>query len=588
MVAGKETAVTSSGPDLDLDRFPFSTRGAFLTLSRVHRPGVDRPGWHLRSVEGWDLFGWNGLFALSLLREGTEMSVNARAVPWRLSLRGEAGACGLDAVFQTPCLLRLQGRGATLRLRYDRDAIILATEEPDGSVRVNLHLRNLKLLLRPLRGRLWLEKTERPDPDGHPRFECVEIFAEAGADDTWDLAVEEMPGGVWRVPEPGLDVEECARTARASFHDFADRLPRVAPEWEAAKLQAAYCLWSSLVQPRGALSREAMLMSKNWMTAVWSWDHCFNAMALFAGNPELGWDQFMLLFDARDPLGALPDSVDAVHRYTGHLKPPIHGWALARMMESRPLTAAQVEEVYPALRDWTEFWFRHQDDDGDGIPNYNTGNDSGWDNATPFEQDSRLESPELSCFLILQMDTLAALARLRGRDEEAGDWTRRADRLLEKLIAHSFRGNRPVFPVSGSHVDHGTGTDSLLSCMPLVLGGRLPDGLRRALVERLLEPGGFLTQHGLATERPRSPRYRADGYWRGPIWAPVTLLLVDGLRRAGEAEAAADIALRFCRMCRDQGFAENFDALTGAGLRDRSYTWTASVFLLLASVEFTN
>jgi hypothetical protein len=28
--------------------------------------------------------------------------------------------------------------------------------------------------------------------------------------------------------------------------------------------------------------------------------------------------------------------------------------------------------------------------------------------------------------------------------------------------------------------------------------------------------------------------------------------------------------------------AENFDALTGAGLRDRSMTWTASVLLLLA------
>ena len=29
------------------------------------------------------------------------------------------------------------------------------------------------------------------------------------------------------------------------------------------------------------------------------------------------------------------------------------------------------------------------------------------------------------------------------------------------------------------------------------------------------------------------------------------------------------------------GFAENFDAVTGEGLRDRSYTWTASVFLIM-------
>jgi len=33
------------------------------------------------------------------------------------------------------------------------------------------------------------------------------------------------------------------------------------------------------------------------------------------------------------------------------------------------------------------------------------------------------------------------------------------------------------------------------------------------------------------------------------------------------------------------GFAENFDALTGDGLRDRAYTWTASVYLLLADAD---
>lgn len=30
------------------------------------------------------------------------------------------------------------------------------------------------------------------------------------------------------------------------------------------------------------------------------------------------------------------------------------------------------------------------------------------------------------------------------------------------------------------------------------------------------------------------------------------------------------------------GCAENFDALTGDGLRDRAYTWTASVMLVMA------
>jgi hypothetical protein len=35
-------------------------------------------------------------------------------------------------------------------------------------------------------------------------------------------------------------------------------------------------------------------------------------------------------------------------------------------------------------------------------------------------------------------------------------------------------------------------------------------------------------------------------------------------------------------LCERSGFAENFDALTGDGLRDRAYTWTASCYLTFA------
>ena len=39
---------------------------------------------------------------------------------------------------------------------------------------------------------------------------------------------------------------------------------------------------------------------------------------------------------------------------------------------------------------------------------------------------------------------------------------------------------------------------------------------------------------------------------------------------------ADEISDRFRALCEQSGFAENFDALTGQGLRDRAYTWTAA------------
>ena len=115
-----------------------------------------------------------------------------------------------------------------------------------------------------------------------------------------------------------------------------------------------------------------------------------------------------------------------------------------------------------------------------------------------------------------------------------------------------------------------------------LLGRRLPEAVRAKLIAGLKESGRFLTQYGLATESVRSRHYESDGYWRGPIWAPSTLIAVDGLAQCGEMDLARDLARRFCDMCVESGFAENFDAVTGEGLRDKAYTWTSSVFLILA------
>lgn len=114
----------------------------------------------------------------------------------------------------------------------------------------------------------------------------------------------------------------------------------------------------------------------------------------------------------------------------------------------------------------------------------------------------------------------------------------------------------------------------------MLVADRLPSELRRTLISTL-KSDRFLTEYGLATESPASRYYEPDGYWRGPIWAPSTLLIIDGLMRCGETDFALQLARRFIGLAEKSGFAENYDALTGAGLRDRAYTWTSSTYLIL-------
>jgi glycogen debranching enzyme len=241
----------------------------------------------------------------------------------------------------------------------------------------------------------------------------------------------------------------------------------------------------------------------------------------------------------------------------------------------------RLREFYPLLAAWTNWWMDHRDSDCDGVPQYLHGNDSGWDNATCFDVGVPLEGPDLASFLVIQMDVLAEVALKIGKKRDAHRWTKRADQLLERLIAHSWREDRFVAPRSATHKT-ATGGDSLVLFMPLVLGDRLPGEMRQKLIAGLSEDGRFITPYGLATESPRSAKYETDGYWRGPIWAPSTMLIVDGLLACGAKDLAIQIAERFCGMVAKSGMAENFDALTGKPLRDPAYTWTSSVFQMLA------
>ena len=213
---------------------------------------------------------------------------------------------------------------------------------------------------------------------------------------------------------------------------------------------------------------------------------------------------------------------------------------------------------------------------GHDLPHYQHGNDSGWDNATTFDPHHVIETVDLAAFLVLQLRELAAIAGELDDPGAARHWTAAADRLVAAIIA---TWNGYAFLARDAHTGTTWTSASLLDLMPIVIGDELPDEIRTVVAHQIRE---HLTEHGLATELPQSPKYEDDGYWRGPVWAPSTALIEDGLRRSGFVDLADEVADRFRALCERSGFAENFDAKTGLGLRDRAYTWTASTYLIIA------
>lgn len=358
------------------------------------------------------------------------------------------------------------------------------------------------------------------------------------------------------------------------------------PVYHDACVNAAYNLWSATISPAGSLSRPATLMTARVMHFVWSWDHCFNAIALAPAHPDLSWDQLQVMFDAQYESGRLPDFIADHGRTEGLQKVPIHGWALRRLRELGAVRGRELRQAYDRIGSWTRWWFRDRDDDRDGICQFNHGNEC-QDNATIFDLGCPVISPDLSAYLAVQCSVLGDVAEELALADEASAWRDLSELTVKRMIERFWKDDH--FEIY--HLPSGTrvGEHGLVQFMPLVLGDLLPDTVFRPLLERLMGDDGFLTPHGPATESTKSPLYgtvpkfwKGSIYWRGPIWAPLVHLIVDGVRRAGATRESREIARRFVdAVATSDGFYENYDAVTGAGRDDLGYTWTASAFLAL-------
>ncbi|MFP3938574.1 MAG: amylo-alpha-1,6-glucosidase [Phycisphaerae bacterium] len=558
---------------INLRQVPFTRFDSYMAVGI--RPSADRPHGELwlRNVHGYP--ARREAIILRLLADGREVPFETSATETVLRMESEAGFA--EMCLPEPDLLRIRAQGVTLRLIMEPQSSDNAICYGGGRWLINARSMLTKYLLTPLVGNLsvdapWKEKR------------CLSITAdfEPDADGRLEAAIDECPYAI-STGDHERSFDQCAAAAAEDFRAWRGRLPEMPEEFTEAGELAAYVLWSATVPPQGLLTRRGILMSKNHMQRVYSWDYLFNAMALADSHPELAWDQVMLLFEIQSEAGHFPDFVTDHHWQWNYVKPPIQGWALRWMMRhTKLINHDRLREIYRPLARWTDWWFEYRDSDGDGMPQYHHGNDSGWDNATCFAIRPPIEGPDLAAYLAVQMDVLAEIAGKLGLRDESAEWTRRADELVAKLLEHSFNGESFTAPQSGTHETADAG-DTLLVFLPLVLGERLPEDIRRKLIDGLKTPGRFLTDHGLATENPASDLYEPDGYWRGPVWAPSTMVFVDSLMTVGETDFARDVARRFCRTCTCSGMAENFNALTGEGLRDRAYTWTSAVFLILAS-----
>jgi hypothetical protein len=545
---------------LDLNRVPFSTAGSYFALSTLNNR-IAQDTLYINHFIGYETRQMFKIIPLGINDKPVEYSINA--VPWLTTLNAKENE--LKICFEDPKTIRIQGSPHGFKLSSGMIKYPIAM--PDGKqFRIIGSDRYDRFMITCLKGNIEISKLN----SGYEiKITPVENICE--------LSIEEYVSE-WEPREYALSFNECVTKIQNDFEAFTGKSPAINAKYEDAKNLALYINWSGIVYPRGLMHRPGILMSKNWMNYIWSWDNCFNAIGMAKGYSGIAWDQIMVVLENQDELGILPDRFRDVFIHYGFTKPPVYGYTIGQLEKiNGVMNPDRYREVYPYMEKLTDFWLKYRDDNKNFIPEYHNGNDSGWDNATVFDIGFPVEGPDLSAFLVIQMDKLSEIALKLGRNDESADWKIKADKLYKRMMEEFWIDEKFVYKnsITNKYVEN---SQSLLPYIPIALGKRLPGNIRMKLIKDL-KTSGLISKYGPATENPSSPKYGYDSYWRGPIWAPSTFIIVEGLYECGEKELAKEIAIKYCDLCLQSGFAENFDSVTGKPFRDQAYTWTASVFL---------
>ncbi len=555
-----------------IDKVPFSRFGSYFSLSVIEWGPLGR-GLYLHVHADKTV----AAFRIDPVHAGQTLSYNIETSPHSLKLITADGGV-VEFVISGLETVRVRGQNVSLQLEMPAERWTWAYQI-SGAWAFNYSPYQVQLALDVLQGGLHVSA-----PWGKGKGFCYETkkaIATITPEETgcFEIAIDEFLTS-WVAPER-RDFSLCLEEVEQEYAQWMEGLPVVEPAYNEARDLAAYVNWSATVNPAGCITRPTMYMSKMGMCNVYNWDNVFNAMAHCTHRPQFAWDQLLVMADHQDPYGKPPSSMNRSATRTTISNSLIHGWGLRYMWDQNPalLTSKRMREAYDYFAGWTDWMCSHSTWAGGIIPYHHHGFDGGWDNSSIYDEGVPIVTPDMPAYLVLVMEVLADLAQGLGRREDVTAWKRRRDEMLNALIDQLWKGDHfvGIIQPTGKEVH----CESLLICMPMVLGRRLPADIRAALLARIQD---HLTPYGLATEKFDSPNYVEGGYWRGPIWAPSTMLITSGLLDIGEHDLARSIMRSFCDMCNEHGFYENFDPVTGKGYYDTAYTWTSSVFMLFANM----
>jgi glycogen debranching enzyme len=430
-----------------------------------------------------------------------------------------------------------------------------------------------------------LSNSIEPDGEGYLR---VNLQVDAAQNSAFLLNITPRLGFNRSV----LKAENVLSAAENHWSNWFASAPAMSEEYVDQYYFAWWIMRIGLVSPRFYLTREAMMPSAIHYVGVWQWDAFFHALAYRYMDQRLAENQLRIMLDHQREDGMIPDAVHdegviarwklpGVDHESDVTKPPLIAWAALKLYNTSG-NREFLDEIYEPLCRWNTWWFEKNDDDRDGIAQYNHGFSSGLDDSPLWDEGMPVESPELNTYLVMQMDALGEIAEIIGLADEAEQWRGKAQALSEEIVRHFWDEQAGVFWATRNHQPIHVLTP--FNLYPL-LTGRMPRPIVERLIAHLKDPKEFWSEYPIPTVALNDPKFSPSQMWRGPTWVNINYLFIEGLVRCGYQDLASELRDKtLILLMRHNDIYEYYDPRTGIPPPHSAsiFGWSSAVFVDLA------
>ena len=377
--------------------------------------------------------------------------------------------------------------------------------------------------------------------------------------------------------------------AEERWQNWFNKVPPVDDRYQLAYAYAWWVMANNLISPLGNVAYEAMFPSKVKYIGLWLWDSAMHALALRHIDPELARNQIRAMLAYQLPDGMLPDAIhdEGIVAEIDHpiraevTKPPILAWAALKLHELDPDLEFLKEIYFPLVR-WNAWWVSMNDDDADGLVQYNHPYSSGLDDNPLWDYGMPVESPDINTYLCVQMGSLAVMAEKIGIEVERAMWHKRAESIVRRMIKDLWDEQAGVF--QALHEEKPIPVLTPFNLFPLWTG-QLPEYICVRLIEHLKNPDEFWGEFVIPSVARNDPHFNPDKMWQGPIWVNINYFFIEALEQIGRYQLAEQIRDKTLELIMNQpSMFEYYNSKTGKPPATAAdiFGWTAAVFIDLA------